>query len=139
MCAFASPRHFVSCHTVNTNSSSKPLFCEFVSRDFNGRLFSFFLLSLLFPRSSQRHIISVSFCMVNFFLGHLLSMSHFWWYMCEGIPIKPSTLFRPRALPLSCQSIIIQDLSHKGLADIFRAKQTVVLAYQLLGFHFLSF
>ena len=72
------------------------------------------------------------------FLGHLLSMSHFWWHMCEGIPISSPTPLRPRALPLSCQSIKTHDLSHQGMVNIFRAKQTLVFAYQLLGLSFLA-
>lgn len=72
------------------------------------------------------------------FLGHLLSMSHFWWHMYEGIPIRSPTPLRPRALLLSRQSIKTHDLSHQGMVNIFRAKQTLVFAYQLLGLSFLA-
>lgn len=110
------------------------VFRGFVARGFNARyFFSFYLLSLLYPRSNQIYHLYL------FLRGKFFSRSPTEYVTLLIINVwgdsnKISHTVHAQGFAPVLLFPYNKDLSYQGLADIFRAKQTLVLAYQLQGF-----
>lgn len=110
------------------------MFRGFVARGFNARyFFSFYFYSLLFSRSNQIYHLYL-FVRGKFFSRSPTEYVTLLIINVLGDSNKISHTLQAQSFAPVLSVLHNKDLSYQGLADIFRAKQTLVLAYQLQGF-----